>query len=172
MVTEREVSEYMEKVMPKTWHVLTDIKDMRPGHLYIQVFSFNTNEGFVVGGAGPLRYIKGAGLANLEIYYERQWRETVLHELAHIAVDRWWSWRTGYGRDKPGECLVLRYGTEKRIEHDAIFRKALRTVIARAEKLGVDYGYIKKELEILEVGKNANLKREGVTKAWKKNATV
>ncbi len=131
-ITEKEVLELMLKIMPKTWHVLTNIRDiMKPGHLYIQVLVSNSNRGAIVGETGPLHFLdKRVALATLWVHYEFQWRDTVVHELAHIAVNRWLSWKTK-------NYTLVNDGAGKRInKHGAIFEKALDTFRKRVGMRG------------------------------------
>ena len=57
---------------------------------------------------------------------EFDWQGTVIHELAHIAVNRLLSWKT--------KDVLINHGAGKRIKHDAIFKRALNALYKRANK--------------------------------------
>ena len=105
---------------------MTDLKEMKPGHLYIQYLYSNSNKGQVGGEAGPLYYSDKVACTDLWVHYSWQWRITIIHELAHIAVNRWWSWKTNHA--------LMNYWAGKRIKHDKIFHKAEHTLYKRAIK--------------------------------------
>ena len=126
ILAEKEVSDFMVKIMPKNWHILTreNLKNQIPGHLYIILGLHITNRGNIVGEVHEMTYFEKVGKTTLCLFYEYQWQDTVLHELAHIAVNRWWSWKTK-------KFDIVNYGADRKNEgkrvwmHDKVFKRAL-----------------------------------------------
>jgi hypothetical protein len=146
-------------ITPSSWNVFMDQKDERwkPGTLNIRLWIHEYNgdddpEDEWIGKVhGPQRYYRisffakmdtraakalrrfGDGVvASTEIWLREEWLglETLIHELAHVAVQRYSAWKKGAHKNPDLESAVC----EEEHRHGPLFQRFYRTMINRAER--------------------------------------
>jgi hypothetical protein len=152
-------------ITPPSWNVFIDQKDekWKPGTLNIRLWIHEYNgdgdpEDEWIGKVhGPQRYYRisffakmetgaakalrrfGDGVvASSEIWVREEWvgLETLIHELAHVAVQRYSAWKQGAHRHPDLESTSC----VEEDRHGPLFQRLYRTMINRAER------YVCKEL--------------------------
>ena len=152
-------------ITPSSWNVFVDQKDRKwePGvlNIWLWIHEYNGDEDTedeCIGQVhGPQRYYRisfyskidiqaakalrrfGDGVvAFCEIRLSEEWLglETLIHELAHVAVQRYSAWKEGAHRHPD---LELAFCVEED-KHGPLFQRFYRTMIKRAER------YVCKEL--------------------------
>ena len=146
-----EIRLFADRITPTNWifpktvgESVTIMKDVFKGakyvvgNVYMELYFFDEQldeEEPRSGASGdPMRYVKGAAYGSLSILYHTKemvndgfsWKGTIIHELAHNAVDRYLLWKA-----KPRPSMAMRVGLEM---HGPEFQRALLVMLRRAIK--------------------------------------
>jgi hypothetical protein len=138
----KELCQFANKITPKNWYISTEHHANKddPGTLNIWLLfndqAHDEDTDRAGGPHDPMRFLNGVAFAEIRLYPLNQnhegfvlsWKGTIIHELAHIAVDRYGAFKKKIYR--PGGAMIARM-TEENM-HGPTFQKALRLMLVRA----------------------------------------
>ena len=162
---QQSLADLANLITPASWNVFIDEKDgkWKPGvlNIWLRIHDYDGDddpEDEMIGKIhGPQRYYRlsffakmdtraakglrrfGDGVvASTEIWLREEWvgLETLIHELAHVAVERYSAWKQGAHRHPDLESTSC----VQEDRHGPLFQRLYRTMINRAER------YLCKEL--------------------------
>ncbi len=100
--TKSQVLRFARKIVPRNWNVFLDLKDYKKDSLILNIHLFLFGDAVksfydermqnkkALGSVQDINYRKGIGsYTTLAIFEPVDWKNTLIHELAHIAVMRW-----------------------------------------------------------------------------------
>ena len=156
----------LERMLPKNWHLIDENNALHPdlyrgkwipktrNTLFIPVYFINgtpEEDPLRMGEShGPMRFDDGFAVKELFIYpHKKEHSEmrhtmigTIIHELAHIAVDRLLAWRLR--KTQPLINSAADFGEN---QHGATFQRALKVFIERmASVYGDELGRVIEEM--------------------------
>jgi hypothetical protein len=158
MLEVAEIKTFIDSITPKHWIPIVGYKEMKEffntvlreqssdvqGALYLQVLIMDeknyVDSGRLAECRGPMRFFDGFATCELWIYphegYEKRgisWKGTLIHEIAHIAVNRLMAIKLKEQR-RTG-TLINSSVDLKENQHGPTFQKALIRMLQRAYRV-------------------------------------
>lgn len=149
--TKKEIINFIEAIVPKNWRIIRDIEDLKRGieiplRLNIKLFHLDiSNEDDPLRIAeihgGHQCWGKYTGMTELWLYpitdrhkEERlTWKGSIIHELAHVAVDRWLAWKMKVHKNRG--IVNSAVDLDEPMHESSTFQNALYTILMRAIRI-------------------------------------
>jgi hypothetical protein len=138
----KELCQFANMITPKNWNVSTEHHGFKGESGTLNIWLLFHDKGhyedvwMLAESHSLIRFLDGAAFADIWLYPLNQnhegfvvsYKGTIIHELAHIAVDRYVAFKEKVYR--PGGAMIARM-TEENM-HGLTFQKALRLILVRA----------------------------------------